>query len=83
VGSDYSAEGLTEWHGKLLQLTTSGVRLGPGHRIWQLEWPEAGKLLNRMWSGDLGMSYDAVSLQPQAKFHYREEGWGLTHDDGG
>ncbi len=81
VDSRYSAEGLTEWHAKLLQLTTSGTRLGPGHRIWQLESSEARMVLDRLLAGDVGMSYDVVSLQPQSTFHYRDEGWGLTHDD--
>jgi len=81
VDSRYSAEGLTEWHGRLLQLTTSGTRLGPGHRIWQAKPSEVWTALDRLVAGDAGMSYDEVSLQPQSTFHYHDDGWGLTHDD--
>jgi glutaminyl-peptide cyclotransferase len=81
VDRRYDAEGLTEWHGRLLQLTTSGTRVGPGHRIWQVKPSEAWSALERFWTGDAGMSYDAVSLQPRSTVFYRDEGWGLTHDD--
>ena len=38
LDSGYSGEGVTEWHGKLIQLTPlrAGPGLGPGNRIWQV-----------------------------------------------
>jgi len=84
VDSPFCGEGLTEWHGKLLQLTPlrSGPGLGPGHRVWQAGGPSAlWTLFGRLVNGDAGMIYDPVSLQKQSTFQYRDEGWGVTHDD--
>jgi glutaminyl-peptide cyclotransferase len=78
----YFGEGITEWHGKLLQLTTPiGTALGPGKRIWEVEPSVLWRVAERLWNGDAGMTYDPASLQPQATFKYHDEGWGLTHDD--
>ena len=82
VDSRYFAEGLTEWHGRLIQLTPVRSRpgLGPGNRIWQN--PSALWTTVEGWfDREVGMTYDVVSLTPQSTFTYSYEGWGLTHDD--
>jgi glutaminyl-peptide cyclotransferase len=82
VDSRYFGEGVTEWHGKLLQLTTPlGTALGPGRRIWEVEPSVLLRFAERLWDGDTGITYDPASLQPQSTFRYRDEAWGLTHDD--
>ena len=79
VDRRYFAEGLTEWHGRLIQLTPIRSGLGPGSRIWQKEDPWTA--IKHLFGGDLGVTYDLPSLTPQSTFTYRYEGWGLTHDD--
>jgi glutaminyl-peptide cyclotransferase len=82
VNSPYVAEGLTEWRGRLIQLTPKRSKpgLGPGNRIWQD--PSALWTTVEGWFGrEPGVTYDGVSLTPQSTFTYRYEGWGLTHDD--
>lgn len=82
VDSRYFGEGVTEWHGKLLQLMTPiGTALGPGKRIWEVEPSVLWRFAERLWDGDAGMTYDPASLQPRSTFRYRDEAWGLTHDD--
>jgi glutaminyl-peptide cyclotransferase len=81
VDNRYSAEGVTEWHGKLVQLTSLSVQLGPGHRIWQADRSELRTFVERLINGDTAVVYDMLSLQPQSMLNYRDEGWGLTHDD--
>src|SRR5262245_22033801 len=78
VDSLYFGEGLTEWHGRLIQLTPMRSGLGPGSRIWQVEDP--WMRIKRLLGGEFGVTYDLVSLTPQSTFRYRNEGWGLTHD---
>ncbi len=84
VDSRYFGEGLTEWHGRLIQLTPFRSRrgLGPGNRIWQ-DPSALWTTVERWLSGDVGVTYDVVSLTPQSTFTYRDEAWGLTHDDRG
>jgi glutaminyl-peptide cyclotransferase len=82
VDSRYFGEGVTEWHGKLLQLTTTlGTALGPGNRIWEVQPSVLWRFVERLWNGDAGMIYDPASLKLQSTFQYRDGAWGLTHDD--
>ena len=72
---DYG-EGLTEWRGKLIQLTPRRRGSAP---IWHLrKFFEDAK---RHFGNNVGMTYDAASFEPQSSFEFRGEGWGLTHDD--
>ena len=80
VDTRFYGEGLTEWHGRLIQLTPVRSRgLGPGNRIWQQEDPWTA--IKRSFGEAAGMTYDIVSLAPKSTFTYRYGGWGLTHDD--
>jgi glutaminyl-peptide cyclotransferase len=72
---DYG-EGLTEWRGKLIQLTPRRRGSAP---IWHLRRfvEDASR---HFWS-NVGMTYDIASFEPRSSFEFRGEGWGLTHDD--
>jgi glutaminyl-peptide cyclotransferase len=72
---DYG-EGLTEWRGKLIQLTPRRRGSAP---IWHLrKFIDDAK---RHFGNNVGMIYDVASFEPQSSFEFRGEGWGLTHDD--
>jgi glutaminyl-peptide cyclotransferase len=80
VDNRFLGEGLTEWQGQLVQLTT--MRTKPNVRSLTLEDLKTlitsfGRSLDR----DSGVQYDLDSLEPKSTFRYREDGWGLTHDD--
>jgi glutaminyl-peptide cyclotransferase len=53
IPDQYFAEGLTDWQGRLIQLT---------------------------WVSHVGFVYDAATFEMERDFHYKGEGWGLTHD---
>ncbi len=72
---DYG-EGLTEWRGKLIQLTPRRRGSAPPWHLRQLV-----EDVTRHFGNNVGMTYDAASLEPQSRFEFRGEGWGLTHDD--
>jgi len=73
----YFGEGLTEWDGKLIQLTPirKQLNLTDIHDVssfidlfrWQID-------------RNKGFTYDLASLEPQTEFSYRREAWGLTRD---
>lgn len=72
---DY-AEGLTEWRGKLFQLT-------PRRRGTEPPW-HVRKLIEdlaRHFGHQIGVTYDIGSFEPQSNFYYQGDGWGLTHDE--
>jgi glutaminyl-peptide cyclotransferase len=83
VEARFFGEGLTEWGGRLIQLTplrtlpavsaTLG-RLAAGNLSAVL--PEAERHLGL----NTGVTYDVESLVPQSGFVYKGEGWGLTAD---
>ena len=80
VDNRFLGEGLTEWRGQLIQLTP--MRTKPNVRSLTLEDLKTlitsfGRSLDR----DSGVRYDLNSLEPKSTFAYREDGWGLTHDD--
>jgi glutaminyl-peptide cyclotransferase len=72
---DYG-EGLTEWRGRLIQLTP---RRRGSEPIWHLRtfFEDA----RRHFGDNVGVTYDIASLEPRSGFMYPGEGWGLTHDD--
>ena len=72
---DY-AEGLTEWRGKLLQLTPRRRGNAPP---WHLR--KFFEDIKRHFGNQIGVMYDIATLEPQSIFYYPGEGWGLTHDD--
>jgi glutamine cyclotransferase len=72
---DYG-EGLTEWRGKLIQLTPRRRGSAP---IWHLR--KFVEDANRHFWSNVGMTYDVASFEPRSSFEFRGEGWGLTHDD--
>ena len=72
---DYG-EGLTEWRGKLIQLTP---RRRGSEPIWHLR--QFFEDVRRHFGNKVGMIYDVASFEPQSSFEFRGEGWGLTHDD--
>ena len=70
------AEGLTEWRGRLLQLTPRRRGNAP---IWHLR--KFFEDLKRHFGANIGVTYDIASLEPQSTFEYPGDGWGLTHDN--
>lgn len=72
---DYG-EGLTEWRGRLVQLTPRRRGSAP---IWRLRtFLEDAR---RHFGDNAGVTYDIASLDPRSSFMYPGDGWGLTHDD--
>ena len=69
-------EGLTEWRGRLLQLTP---RRRGSEPPWHLR--TFFEDIRRHFGDQVGVTYDIASLAPQSTFTYPGEGWGLTHDD--
>ena len=47
---------------------------GEGLTLWQ------GQLIQLTWRSGIALVYDLDSLQRVGEFHYRSEGWGLTHN---
>ena len=70
------AEGLTEWRGRLLQLTPRRRGNAPP---WHLR--KFFEDLRRHFGNQIGVTYDIASFEPQSIFYYPGDGWGLTHDD--
>jgi glutamine cyclotransferase len=73
--SDYG-EGLTEWHGSLLQLTP---RRRGSEPIWHVY--KFFEDVSRHFGYNIAWTYDLDSLEPRSSFRYWQEGWGLTHDE--
>jgi glutaminyl-peptide cyclotransferase len=69
-------EGLTEWRGRLIQLTPRRRGSAP---IWHLR--TFFEDVRRHFGENVGVTYDMASLEPRSTFQYLGEGWGLTHDD--
>lgn len=69
-------EGLTEWRGRLVQLTPRRRGNAP---IWHLR--KFFEDVRRHFGDNVGVTYDIASLEPRSSFMYPGEGWGLTHDD--
>jgi glutamine cyclotransferase len=69
-------EGLTEWRGRLVQLTP---RRRGSEPPWHLR--KFFEDVKRHFGDNVGVTYDVASLKPQSSFMYPGEGWGLTHDD--
>lgn len=69
-------EGLTEWRGRLVQLTPRRRSSAP---IWRLRnfFEDA----RRHFGDNVGVTYDITSLEPRSSFKYPGDGWGLTHDN--
>jgi len=72
---DYG-EGLTEWRGKLIQLTPRRRGSAPP---WDVR--STFESIKRHFFYNVGVTYDIASLEPRSSFKYKGEGWGLTHDD--
>jgi glutamine cyclotransferase len=70
------AEGLTEWRGRLLQLTPRRRGNAPP---WHLR--KFFQDIKRHFGNQIGVVYDIASLEPQATFGYPGDGWGLTHNE--
>jgi glutamine cyclotransferase len=72
---DYG-EGLTEWRGRLIQLTPRRRGSAP---IWHLR--TFLEDIRRHFGDNVGVTYDITSFKPRSSFTYPGEGWGITHDD--
>jgi glutaminyl-peptide cyclotransferase len=70
-------EGLTEWHGQLLQLTPKRTDL---HSMPSSFDDGLRAVFGRYLNNDNGVRYDLASLEPTSAFVGTVEGWGLTHD---
>ena len=73
---DYG-EGLTEWRGRLVQLTPRRRGSAP---IWHL-YTFFEDATRHLAGYNTGSTYDITSFEPRSSFMYRGEGWGLTHDE--
>ena len=73
--ADY-AEGLTEWHGRLLQLTPRKRGNSPPWHVRKFF-----EDIKRHFGNQIGVMYDIASFEPQSIFYYPGDGWGLTHDE--
>jgi glutamine cyclotransferase len=73
---DFS-EGLTEWRGRLVQLTPRRRGSAP---IWHVR-TFLEDVTRHLRAYNTGVTYDLASFEPQSIFTYGGEGWGLTHDD--
>ena len=71
-------EGLTEWQGRLIQLTPRRRGSAPIWDRWGRTFLEDA---SRHLGHNVGLTYDIASFEPRSSFMYRGEGWGLTHDD--
>jgi glutaminyl-peptide cyclotransferase len=70
------AEGLTEWRGRLLQLTPRRRGNAPPWHLLKFFQD-----LKRHFGSQIGVRYDIASFEPQSIFEYSGDGWGLTHDE--
>jgi len=70
------AEGLTEWRGRLLQLTPRRRGNAPP---WHLR--KFFEDIKRHFGNQIGVVYDIASFEPQSIFEYPGDAWGLTHDE--
>lgn len=70
------AEGLTEWRGRLLQLTPRRRGNAPP---WHLR--KFFEDVKRHFGNNIGVMYDIASFEPRSIFEYPGDGWGLTHDE--
>ena len=73
---DYG-EGLTEWRGRLVQLTPRRRGSAP---IWHL-YTFFEDATRHLAGYNTGSTYDIASFEPRSSFRYQGEGWGLTHDE--
>jgi glutamine cyclotransferase len=81
IAAPHFAEGLTEWNGRLVQLTPVRTELRGTSalaKIRDLSFVVAA--LGRRLDMNFGATYDLTSFEPRSSFTYRGEGWGLTHD---
>src|SRR5215831_7934398 len=70
-------EGLTEWRGRLVQLTPRRRGSAP---IWHL-YTFFEDATRHLAGYNTGSTYDVASFEPRSSFRYLGEGWGLTHDE--
>jgi len=73
----YFGEGLTEWDGKLIQLTP--IR----KQLHLTDIHDVSSFIDMFrWHIDRnkGFTYDLASLEPRSEFSYHREAWGLTRD---
>lgn len=68
-------EGLTDWRGRLLQLTPRRRGSAPP---WHLR--TFFEDIRRHFGDNVGVAYEIASLEPQSDFTFPGDGWGLTHD---
>lgn len=81
VDSRFLGEGLTEWRGQLIQLTTMRTKQDVIRSLILDNLKAIGGPFGRLPDGDSGVRYDIDSLEPKSTFGYNIEGWGLTHND--
>ena len=79
VDARFLGEGLTEWEGRLIQLTPMRTRQNAIRSLIQDNLNAMGVPFVPVRAS--GVRYDMHSLEPKSTFGYNSEGWGLTHDD--
>jgi glutamine cyclotransferase len=78
----YFGEGLTDWGGRLVQLTPMRTPLTDPAALTQIgKFPFLLTALGRRFGVNIGSIYDLASFDPRSTFSYTGEGWGLTRDD--
>jgi glutaminyl-peptide cyclotransferase len=80
VDDRFLGEGLTDWRGQLIQLTS--MRTKPnGPSLMREHLKTLITSFGHSSDIDSGVRYDLRSLEPTSMFTYGGDGWGLTHDD--
>ena len=78
----YFGEGLTEWRGRLVQLTPMRTVPTAPTALTQIGKPSfIVTALGRRFGINVGATYDMSTFEPIDTFTYQGEGWGLTRDD--
>lgn len=82
IDDHYFGEGLTEWGGRLVQLTPMRTPLTLPSTVARIgDFSFYLTAVGRRLGVNIGSSYDIDSFEPQSTFTYKGEGWGLTRDD--
>jgi glutamine cyclotransferase len=78
----YFGEGLTEWRGRLVQLTPMRTVTTAPSSLTQIGKPSfLVTALARRFGVNIGATYDMTSFGQLQTFTFKGEGWGLTRDD--
>jgi glutamine cyclotransferase len=81
VDSRFVGEGITEWHGQIVQLTPMRKKPNLLHSLTEEDFNFMVASVGRYLGRETGVRYDVDSLEPKSTFTHSGDGWGLTHSD--